>query len=116
MPPSNNFWADLPKPFFVLAPLANVTDVAFRRIIAKYSKPAGPSVFWTEFVSADGLVLANDEGKKKLLRDLLYSEAERPIVAQFFTATPEHMERRPHWRLSWALTAWTSIWGARTKR
>lgn len=76
-----------------MAPLANVTDAAFRRIIAKYSKPAGPNVFWTEFVSADGLVLANEEGKQKLMRDLLYSEAERPILAQFFTATPEHMEK-----------------------
>ncbi|HVV39294.1 MAG TPA: tRNA-dihydrouridine synthase [Candidatus Paceibacterota bacterium] len=87
-----NFWDSLPRPFFVLAPLANVTDAAFRRIIAKYSKPEGPNVFWTEFVSADGLALAHEEGRNKLLRDLLYSEAERPIVAQFFTATPEHME------------------------
>ncbi len=88
-----NFWTELPRPFFVLAPLANVTDAAFRSIIAKYSKPQGPHVFWTEFVSADGLVLAHEEGRKKLLRDLVYSEAERPIVAQFFTATPAHMEK-----------------------
>src|SRR6185312_5399209 len=87
-----NFWEELPKPFFVLAPLANVTDAAFRRVIAKYSKPSGPNVFYTEFVSADGLALANEEGKAKLMRDLLFSEAERPIVAQFFTATPKHME------------------------
>ena len=89
-----NFWAELPKPFFVLAPLANVTDAAFRRIIAKYSKVPGavPYVTYTEFVSADGLVRANEEGKAKLMRDLLFSEAERPIVAQFFTSTPEHME------------------------
>lgn len=88
-----NFWEQLEKPFFVLAPLANVTDAAFRSIVAKYSKPAGPHVFWTEFVSADGLVLANEEGKKKLMRDLVYSEAERPIVAQLFTSIPENMEK-----------------------
>ncbi|MEK7109559.1 MAG: tRNA-dihydrouridine synthase [Patescibacteria group bacterium] len=87
-----NFWADLPKPFFALAPLADVTDAAFRRVIAKYSKPS-PFVMWTEFVSADGLCLANEEGRQKLMRDLLYAEAERPIVAQFFTSKPEHMER-----------------------
>ncbi|MEK7612831.1 MAG: tRNA-dihydrouridine synthase [Patescibacteria group bacterium] len=85
-----NFWAELPKPFYMLAPLANVTDAAFRRVIAKYGKP---DVMYTEFVSADGLCLANDEGKKRLMRDLLFSEAERPIVAQFFTATPAHMEK-----------------------
>jgi nifR3 family TIM-barrel protein len=88
-----NFWSELPRPFFCLAPLADVTDAAFRRIIAKYSKPYGPAVFWTEFVSADGLALAPEKGRQKLLRDLLYTEAERPIVAQFFTATPEHMEK-----------------------
>lgn len=86
------FWGTLPRPFFVLAPLANVTDAAFRRIIAKYSKPQGPNVFYTEFVSADGLVRASEEGKRKLMRDLVYTEAERPIVAQLFTSNPEHME------------------------
>ena len=88
-----NFWDTLPKPFFCLAPLANVTDAAFRRIIAKYSKPAGPALMCTEFVSADGLALAPEEGRQKLLCDLLYTEAERPIVAQFFTASPSHMEK-----------------------
>ena len=88
-----NFWADLPKPFFVLAPLADVTDAAFRRTIAKYSKPTGPQAIYTEFVSADGLALAPEPGRSKLMRDLLFTEAERPIVAQFFTSTPEHMEK-----------------------
>ena len=88
-----NFWQELPKPIFVLAPLANVTDAAFRRVIAKYSKPSGPAVFYTEFVSADGLCRANKEGRAKLMRDLLFTEEERPIVAQFFTSNPEHMEK-----------------------
>jgi nifR3 family TIM-barrel protein len=87
-----NFWADLPRPFFVLAPMADVTDAAFRRMIAKYSAPA-TFVTYTEFVSADGLCLAPEEGRAKLMRDLEFSEAERPIVAQFFTAKPAHMER-----------------------
>lgn len=90
---SRGFWDTLPKPFFVLAPMADVTDASFRRLIAKYSKPTGPSVMWTEFVSADGLALAPEEGRKKLLADLIYSEAERPIVAQFFTSRPETMEK-----------------------
>ena len=91
-----SFWDTLPKPFFALAPLANVTDAAFRRIIAKYSKVGHPMtnfVMYTEFVSADGLMLANEEGKAKLMRDLVFSEAERPIVAQFFTANVENMEK-----------------------
>jgi len=70
-----------------MAPMADVTDAAFRRIFAKYGKP---DVTWTEFVSADGLFLG---GYDKLIKDLEFSEAERPIVAQFFTANPELMEK-----------------------
>ncbi len=84
------FWAKLKKPIMVLAPMANVTDASFRRVIAKYGKP---DVTWTEFASADGLMLATETGRQKLLRDLLYSESERPIVAQFFTSRPEIMEQ-----------------------
>ncbi len=84
---SMNFWKTLPRPFFVLAPMANVTDSVFRRLIAKYGKP---DVMWTEFVSADGLV---SPGRKNLLNDLVYSEKERPIVAQLFTGHPEAMRK-----------------------
>ncbi len=109
--------------------MADVTDAAFRRVIAKYSKwggnapsvrvpglaqRGGPHAMWTEFVSADGLVLrpvresvsedARSDFQKlafsngiapdnPLLADLLYSEAERPIVAQFFSGRPEMMEK-----------------------
>ena len=86
---NKGFWAQLKKPIFALAPMSDVTDAAFRRIIAKYGKP---DVMWTEFVSADGLALAPKEGKEKLLMNLQYTEAERPIVAQFFTSNPERME------------------------
>lgn len=94
-----SFWNSLPKPICVLAPMADVTDVAFRRVIAKYSAHkrkdgtfGGPDVMWTEFVSADGLIRATPEGKTKLMADLIYAEEERPIVAQLFSSTPEHME------------------------
>ncbi len=84
-----NFWEKLPTPCFVVAPMADVTDAAFRRILATYGKP---DVMWTEFVAADGLVRATPEGKAKLMADLIYTEAERPVVAQLFTSNPEHME------------------------
>jgi len=94
-----NFWQDLKAPFCVVAPMADVTDPAFRRMIAKYSAHTradgtrgGPDVMWTEFVAADGLVRATPEGKVKLMADLLFSEEERPIVAQLFTSNEEHME------------------------
>ena len=85
-----NFWLELPKPFFVLAPLEDVTDAAFRRLIAQRGKP---DVTFCEFTSADGLVLADEKGQAKIRRKLLYGDIERPVVAQFFTAYPEHMEK-----------------------
>ena len=98
---NRGFWDTLPKPFFVLAPMADVTDAAFRRIIAKHSKVnvQGPDLaqgrfaLWTEFVSADGLAFAPKEGRKELLADLMFTDAERPIVAQFFSSRPESMEK-----------------------
>ncbi|HMP67460.1 MAG TPA: tRNA-dihydrouridine synthase [Candidatus Paceibacterota bacterium] len=91
----NNFWKNLKKekkdkPILVLAPMADVTDVAFRTVIAKYGKP---DVFWTEFVSADGLVLAPEVGKKKLLEAFKFSPNEHPIVAQLFGSKLENMEK-----------------------
>ena len=82
-----NFWQNIKKPIMVLAPLADVTDPAFRRIIAKYGKP---DVMWTEFISADGLFLG---GYDHLIKDLAFTEAERPLIAQFFTAKPEMMKK-----------------------
>ncbi|HEU0080528.1 MAG TPA: tRNA-dihydrouridine synthase [Candidatus Paceibacterota bacterium] len=82
-----NFWKKLQKPFFVLAPMADVTDAAFRRVIAKYGKP---DVMWTEFVSADGLC---SPGRKVLLHDLAFTEGERPIVAQLFSSKPDTMRQ-----------------------
>lgn len=91
--PIMGFWANLPRPFFVSAPMADVTDSAFRQMIAKYSRHGenggGPDVFWTEFVSADGLC---SPGREILKRDLAFSKNEHPIVAQIFGSTPEHMK------------------------
>lgn len=102
-----NFWKKIAdaaqakeEPLLVLAPMADVTDPSFRRVIAKYSAHertdgtiGGPDVMWTEFVSADGLARAPEEGQKKLRADLQFAPEERPIVAQLFTANPEHMEQ-----------------------
>lgn len=85
-----NFWSTLPRPFFVQAPMEDVTDVAFRRMIARYGKP---HVMFTEFTSADGLILADERGQAILRKKLEFDENERPIVAQLFSAIPERMER-----------------------
>lgn len=96
-----SFWNDLPAPFMELAPMADVTDPAYRKLIAEIH---APDVTWTEFVSADGLfhtrekrksdgsTIYSTDAENPLMRDLQYTEGERPVVAQFFTGTPEMME------------------------
>jgi tRNA-dihydrouridine synthase len=74
--------------------MSDVTDIAFRHLIAKYSKNRENKdkiVFWTEFVAADGL--ANKLAKKKLSHLLVFSNSERPIVAQVFGANEENMKK-----------------------
>jgi nifR3 family TIM-barrel protein len=86
-----SFWESLDKPIFAMAPMADVTDPAFRALVAKYGKP---DITWTEFVSADGLYHTREikkmlDSENPLMRDLQFSEAERPIVAQIFSSKPE---------------------------
>ncbi|MEE8404344.1 MAG: tRNA-dihydrouridine synthase [candidate division Zixibacteria bacterium] len=78
------FWDKIEKPIYAMAPMADVTDAAFRYMIAKYGKP---DVMFTEFVSCDGLCSA---GRPNLMKYLLYDEIERPIVIQLFGEKPEN--------------------------
>ena len=77
------FWTKFTRPVHVMAPLANVTDSVFRQLFAKYSKP---DVFWSEFISCDGLC---SEGRDHLAPDLYFTEKERPIVLQIFGSNPD---------------------------
>ena len=70
-------------PFF-LAPMAGVTDYAFRVI----AKEFGAGVVYSEFVSAHGIIRKNE----KTLNMIKFSEFERPIGIQIFGDTPEVME------------------------
>lgn len=77
-----NFWQTIQKPIIGLAPMDGITDAAYRYMVAS---KGSPDVLLTEFVSVDGLEHAAD----KLFQDLLYSEIERPVVAQLFGNQPE---------------------------
>lgn len=74
----------LPKPFFILAPMYDVTDTVFRQVITEC---APPDLYVTEFVSVDGLQSA---GREKLQKYLRFTESERPIVAQIWGKKPEN--------------------------
>ena len=79
-----NMLESLSKPFFVLAPMDDVTDTVFRRLIAEL---APPDLFFTEFVNVDALA---SRGREATLKRLRYTEAERPIIAQIWGKNPEN--------------------------
>lgn len=87
--PQKNFWKQLKYPIFALAPMANVTDAVFRKIISKYSAPAG-FVSWTEFTSVEALC---SQGREFALVDLKKIDDHRPAVAQIFGSKPEQFEK-----------------------
>ncbi len=74
----------LSKPFFVLAPLDDVTDTVFRRVIADCAKP---DLFFTEFVNVDGL---QSPGRPRLLKKLRFTADEQPLIAQIWGKEPEN--------------------------
>jgi tRNA-dihydrouridine synthase len=79
-----NTYSKLPKPFFALAPLDDVTDVVFRKIIADCY---APDLFYTEFVNVDGL---QSPGRQHLLHRLEITESDKPIIAQIWGKNPEN--------------------------
>lgn len=83
----SSFWQELPRPFFILAPMEAVTDVIFRHVI---KSAAPPDIYFTEFTNATGWAHAGD---KAIGGRLIKTDDENPIVAQLWGAVPEAMEK-----------------------
>jgi len=82
---TTNFWAELPKPFFILAPMEDVTDVVFRHVV----QAAGtPDVFFTEFTNSDSY--CHPEGRDSVRGRLVFTEDEQPMVAHIWGDKPEY--------------------------
>jgi tRNA-dihydrouridine synthase len=79
-----NFWAELPKPFFVLAPMDDVTDTVFRRVVAGCARP---DVFFTEFASVDGF---QSPGRSVVEKKLRFYPEEQPLIAQIWGINPDN--------------------------
>jgi len=75
------------EPFFILAPMDDVTDTVFRQIIADCAKP---DLFFTEFVNVDGL---QSKGRPRLLHKIALNEKEKPVVAQIWGKVPANYEK-----------------------
>jgi tRNA-dihydrouridine synthase len=83
-----NFWRELPRPFFILAPMEEVTDVVFRHVV---SEAARPDVFFTEFTNSDSY--CHPEGIKSVRGRLTFTEDEQPIVAHIWGDKPEYFRQ-----------------------
>lgn len=83
-----NFWHDLPRPFFVLAPMEAVTDVVFRHVV---SEAAGPDVFFTEFTNTESY--CHPKGKDSVRGRLTFTEDEQPIVAHIWGDKPAYFKQ-----------------------
>ncbi|WP_026691197.1 tRNA dihydrouridine synthase [Alteribacter aurantiacus] len=83
-----NFWRNLPKPFFVLAPMEDVTDVVFRHVVSKAGRP---DVFFTEFTNSDSY--CHIEGRDSVRGRLLFTEDEQPMVAHIWGDKPEYFRQ-----------------------
>src|ERR1051326_7876332 len=79
-----SFWQTLKKPFFILAPMEDVTDTVFRRIILQCRRP---DVFFTEFTSVEGML---SKGDKIVNQRLQFTKNEKPLVAQIWGLKPEN--------------------------
>src|SRR5256885_6693553 len=77
----------LPRPFFVLAPMDDVTDTVFRQVIADCARP---DLFFTEFVNVDGL---QSEGRERLLKRIQFTPKERPLIAQIWGKDPANYRK-----------------------
>jgi len=78
---------NLKKPFFVLAPMDDVTDTVFRQVIADCAKP---DLFFTEFVNVDGL---QSKGRPRLIHKVALTQKEKPVVAQIWGKVPANYEK-----------------------
>lgn len=85
---TENFWLDLPKPFFILAPMEDVTDVVFRHVI---SEAARPDVFFTEFTNSESY--NHPDGIDSVRGRLEFTEDEQPMVAHIWGDRPENFRK-----------------------
>lgn len=84
-----SFWTTLPRPIMGLSPMDGVTDATFRRVIAQHGRP---DVTFTEFTHVHDVC----RGPEFLLNTLIYSELERPVVAQLYGKDPALFYQATH--------------------
>jgi tRNA-dihydrouridine synthase len=92
---SKNFWHDIKKPVFTLAPMEDVTDTVFREVVLSVSNPDCLHVLFSEFMSTDGF--CHEVGRPKVRHRIFINKSEKKLlkktriklVAQIWGTQPE---------------------------
>lgn len=104
----SSLYRNLPRPFFVLAPMEDVTDTVFRTLIRRWSMAygsPGPAIMYSEFTRVDGALRAwqmEEKLRGTVQRErsarpappaerydrLVHTDFERPLVAQLWGTRP----------------------------
>jgi tRNA-dihydrouridine synthase len=87
----HNFWNELPRPFFILAPMEAVTDVVFRHVVASAARP---DIFFTEFTNASSY--CSPKGIHSTRGRLAFTSDEQPMVAQIWGSRPHEFAQMAH--------------------
>ena len=97
----NQIYTKSNNPFFILAPMEDVTDIVFRGIVRKYNsvefvlaktgvslgQESNPEILFTEFTNCDGMCSV---GQSRVIHRLKYDPSQRPIIAQIWGRTPQN--------------------------
>lgn len=90
-----NFWQNIDKPVFSLAPMEDVTDTVFREIVMGMTLPGKLNVVFTEFTSVEGM--NHPVGRQRVSERLVVNDSEKEkinklnikLVAQIWGRKPE---------------------------
>lgn len=75
------------QPFFILAPMDDVTDTVFRQVVHSCA-PADQ--YFTEFVNVDGL---QSPGRPNLLKKLRFVPSETSLIVQLWGKNPDNFRK-----------------------
>lgn len=80
-----NFWEQFDRPILAVAPMAGITDSAFRQVCISF----GANLVYSEMASVDALFYS----PQKTIEMLYFQKNEKPYVVQLFGTKPEYFEK-----------------------
>ena len=89
---------------FILAPMEDVTDSVFRRIVLTCGRP---DLMITEFTNVDGIF---SPGREQVIKRFHFEPEEKPLIAQIWGRGLKITSKPLNWPRRWVLMGLTSTW------